>query len=146
MLISFISALVPLIYVPCISTLSDLLVSIRTNVPPINIHSLGLPQRIQCAHQPCRHRILNRKGYPRHNPYHQSLVLTQARTPYRSRVRSRTFSTCSKKEDIDHLAELYNEHKECLDQTKLTHDLERPRAYACLHRVYFAYKLSPALQ
>ena len=33
------------------------------------------------------------------------------------------------------LAKLYNEHKECLDQAKLTQDLERLRAYACLHRV-----------
>ena len=40
------------------------------------------------------------------------------------------------------LAELYNEHKERLDQTKLTHDLERLRAYACLHPVHFAYTLT----
>ena len=32
-------------------------------------------------------------------------------------------------EEMDHLAQLYNEHKECLDQTKLTQDLERLRAY-----------------
>ena len=31
------------------------------------------------------------------------------------------------------LAQLYNEHKEYLDQTKLTQDLERLRAYACFH-------------
>ena len=37
-------------------------------------------------------------------------------------------------EEMDLLAQLYNEHKECLDQTKLTQDLERLRMYACLHR------------
>ena len=45
-------------------------------------------------------------------------------------------------EEMDILADLYNEHKECLDQAKLTHDLERLRAYACLHRVYFPQKLT----
>ena len=45
-------------------------------------------------------------------------------------------------EEMDLLAGLYNEHKERLDQTKLTHDLERLRAYVCPQRVYFAYKLT----
>ena len=36
--------------------------------------------------------------------------------------------------EMDLLAQLYNEHKECLDQAKLTQDLERLRAYAYLHR------------
>src|SRR6266404_2749930 len=58
--------------------------------------------------------------------------------------RSRASSTCYERmrEEIDLLAELYNEHKERLDQTKLTHDLERLRAYAYLHSVYFAHKLT----
>jgi len=37
------------------------------------------------------------------------------------------------KEEMDLLAELHSEHKELLDQTKLMDDLERLRAYACLH-------------
>jgi len=45
-------------------------------------------------------------------------------------------------EEMDLLAQLYNEHKECLDQTKLTQDLERLRAYACRYRVYFANRLT----
>ena len=45
-------------------------------------------------------------------------------------------------EEMDILADLYNEHKELLDQTKLNHDLERLRAYACLHRVYFPCELT----
>jgi len=45
-------------------------------------------------------------------------------------------------EEMDLLAGLYNEHKECLDQTKLAQDLERLRAYASLLCVYFAYKLT----
>jgi len=44
--------------------------------------------------------------------------------------------------EMDLLAEIYNEHKERLDQTKLTHDLERLREYVCLHRVYFPYELT----
>ena len=36
--------------------------------------------------------------------------------------------------ELDLLAQLYNGHKECLDQAKLTQDLERLLAYACLLR------------
>ena len=46
--------------------------------------------------------------------------------------------------EIDLLAQLYNEHKECLDQAKLTQDLERLRAYACLHLTQLAYTLTDA--
>ena len=45
-------------------------------------------------------------------------------------------------EEMDLLAELYNEHKERLDQTKLTQALERLRAYVFLHRAYFTTKLA----
>ena len=45
-------------------------------------------------------------------------------------------------EEMDLLAELYNEHKEHLDQSKLTQDLERLRAYAYLHHINSAYKLT----
>ena len=48
-------------------------------------------------------------------------------------------------EEMHLLAELYNEHKEHLDQTKLTHDLERLRAYVCLHLVYSAHNLTATL-
>ena len=46
--------------------------------------------------------------------------------------------------EMDLLAQLYNEHKECLDQAKLTQDLERLRAYAYLHRAQLAYTLTDA--
>ena len=45
-------------------------------------------------------------------------------------------------EEMDLLAGLYNQHKEHLDQTKLTHDLERLRAYVCLQPVHFASRLT----
>jgi len=45
-------------------------------------------------------------------------------------------------EETDLLADLYNEYKGCLNQARVKRDLERLRAYACLHRVYFAYKLT----
>ena len=43
---------------------------------------------------------------------------------------------------VDLRAELCNEHKECLDQVKLTQDLGRLRVYAGLHRLKLAYKLT----
>lgn len=48
-------------------------------------------------------------------------------------------------EEMDLLAELYNEHKEHLDQSKLTRDLERLRAYAYLHHIDFAHKFTADL-
>ena len=45
-------------------------------------------------------------------------------------------------EEMGLLAELYNEHKERLDQAKLNHDLERLRAYVCLHHIHSANKLT----
>ena len=49
-------------------------------------------------------------------------------------------------EEMDLLAGLYNQHKEHLDQTKLTHDLERLRAYVCRQCVHFACKLTATPQ
>ena len=43
---------------------------------------------------------------------------------------------------MDLLAELHNEHKEHLDQSKLTRDLERLRAYAYFHHIDFVHKLT----
>ena len=59
----------------------------------------------------------------------------------------------SEKQDILHLlqenqaemyllAQLYNKHKECLDQAELTQDLECLRAYAYLHRAQLAHTLT----
>ena len=45
-------------------------------------------------------------------------------------------------EEMDLLADLYDKHKEHLEQAKLTHDLERLRAYASLHPLYFANNLT----
>ena len=45
-------------------------------------------------------------------------------------------------EEMDLLAELYNEHKEHLDQSKLTQDLERLRAYAYLHHIDLPHELT----
>jgi len=45
-------------------------------------------------------------------------------------------------EEMDLLAELYNEHKEHLDQTKLTQNLERLQAYAYSHHIAFAHKFT----
>ena len=45
-------------------------------------------------------------------------------------------------EEMNLLAGIYNQHKEHLDQTKLTHDLERLRAYVCRQCVHFPYKLT----
>ena len=46
--------------------------------------------------------------------------------------------------EMDLLAQLYNKHKECLDQAELTQDLERLREYACLHRAQLAHTLTDA--
>ena len=43
-------------------------------------------------------------------------------------------------EEMDLLAELYKEHKERLDQTKLWSDFER--MFSLIHRVYFTTKLA----
>lgn len=45
-------------------------------------------------------------------------------------------------EEMDLLAGLYNEHKEHLDQSKLTQDLERLRAYAYPHHIDLAHQLT----
>ena len=93
--------------------------------------------------RPCCHRIPNRKRYPRHHPHSQFLCFDPRKIAI---LTPRAYlQAMSEKQDIldllqenqaemDLLAQLYNEHKECLDQTKLTHDLERLRAYACFHR------------
>jgi len=45
-------------------------------------------------------------------------------------------------EEMDLLAELYNDHKEHLDQSRLTQDLERLRAYVYLHHIDVAHELT----
>lgn len=48
-------------------------------------------------------------------------------------------------EEMELLAELYNEHKEHLDQGKLTKDLERLQAYAYIHHIDFEHKFTADL-
>ena len=92
--------------------------------------------------RPGCHRIPNRKRYPRHHPHRQFLYFDPSKiailTPYTclqamSEKQDILALLQENQEEMDLLAQLYNEHKERLDQTKLTQDLERLRAYACFH-------------
>ena len=98
----------------------------------------------------CCCRIPDRKGNPRHYPYRQFLYLDTSKftklTPrvYRQAMTERQDIVDllqENQEEMNLLADLYNEHKECLDQSKLAQDLERLRAYARLGHD-FARKLT----
>ena len=87
----------------------------------------------------------------------RDLIHTVSSSPWSSKITMLTPPAClqamsekqeildllqENQEEMDLLAGLYNEHKEHLDQTKLTHDLERLRVYVSLRRAHFACTLT----